>query len=277
VASALRTQGVDVHEYFTRGAGEAEPLARQAAATELDLLLVIGGDGTLRDAAAGLDGTDSTRLSVGLIPAGTGNDLARTLRLPRDPRKALKIALYGEERWLDLWRWNQVLFVNVAGVGLDAAVAAEVNAHSNRLHGAPAYMAALARVLPRFHPPALTLEWPEGRWHGAAWLTAFGNGQCYGGGMKIAPAAVPDDGLLDVVVIEDVSRGELLRQFPLLFSGGHVQHPRVRVFRASHVQIEGAPQAATIDGELIGAVPATITRAGWSLRLRVPGDRVETT
>jgi diacylglycerol kinase (ATP) len=213
-------------------------------------------------------------LPIGLIPAGTGNDLARTLGLPRNPTQALQIALHGAERRLDLWRWNQSLFVNVAGVGLDAAVAGEVNSRSNRLHGAPAYVAALARVLPRFQPPALTLEWPEGRWQGAAWLTAFGNGQCYGGGMKIAPAAVPDDGLLDVVVIEDVSRGELLRQFPLLFSGGHVKHPRVRVFRASHVKIDGAAQAATIDGELIGTVPATIIRAEWTLRLRVPGNAV---
>lgn len=269
IVEALRRQGIAATEYPTRHAGHATALAQEAAQAGVELLLVVGGDGTLRDATAGLDAVGAD-LPVGLIPAGTGNDLARTLKLPRSQNAALEVALHGAERRLDLWRWNGSLFVNVSGVGLDAAVATEVNSRSDRLRGAPAYIAALARVLPRFQPPQLRLEWPEGSWEGAAWLVAFGNGQCYGGGMRIAPNAIPDDGLLDVVVIEAVSRGELLRQFPLLFTGGHVKHPRVRTFRTSQVRLDGSSQHATVDGELIGKVPATVTLAERKLRLRVP-------
>jgi diacylglycerol kinase (ATP) len=266
-AAALKARGLSPDVRPTQHPGHAVELARRAAKEGADLLLVCGGDGTVRDTAEGLDGAD---LPVGILPGGTGNDLARTLNLPRETGAALDTALSGRDRLLDVWRWNEVPFVNIAGIGLDAAVAGVVNRRFRRLTGTLAYVAAFVLTLPRYRPQELRLEWPDGEWSGSAWLAAFASGRSYGGGMLIAPDAVPDDGLLDVVVIEGVGKVELLRQFPKLFAGTHVKHPRVRTLRLPSVKIEAAPQEATIDGELIGAAPAAVSQAGRPFRVRVP-------
>ena len=264
----LAKQGLTPTVLPTRHAGHAVELAREAAVAEADLLLVLGGDGTVRDAVEGMGGAE---VPVGILPGGTGNDLARTLGLPCDLPAALEIALGGRERLLDVWHWNETPFVNIAGVGLDAAVAGMVNRKFRRLRGTLAYLAAFCMTMPRFRPLKLELTWDGGGWSGRAWLAAFANARCYGGGMQIAPDAVPDDGLLDIVVIEDVPRLELLRQFPGLFKGTHVRHPRVRTFRVAGARAGAEPQDATIDGELIGSPPATLRRAANGFRVRVPG------
>jgi diacylglycerol kinase (ATP) len=266
-AAEVRARGIDPQVLRTEGAGHAVELARGAVTRGAGLVLVSGGDGTVRDVVEGLGGS---AVPLGILPGGTGNDLARALDLPRDIPAAVSAALSGEERALDVWLWNGTPFVNVAGVGLDAAVAGAVNRRFRRLRGTAAYVAALLATLPAFRPTSMSLRGPGLEWSGAAWLAALANGCCYGGGMRIAPDADPGDGLLDVIVIEDVSKPELLRQFPRIFSGGHVRHPRVRSLRGESVRIEAPEQEATIDGELIGRTPATITRAPAPVRVRVP-------
>jgi YegS/Rv2252/BmrU family lipid kinase len=270
-ASRLRERSVAVETLLTRSPGHAVELAR-GLPDDVGLVLVIGGDGTTRDVAEGLAGRE---VAIGILPAGTGNDLIRTLGIPRSLEAALDVALAGAERRLDVWSWNDAPFVNVAGIGLDAAVAGAVNRRFRRLGGTAAYVLAFAGEFLRFRPLRLRLTWPEGSWEGGAWLAAFGNAAYYGGGMRIVPDAVPDDGLLDVVVVEDVSRAVLLQQFPRLFSGAHVTHPRVRRIRASEINLElleAKPPfaAATIDGELIASAPAAIRRLPHALRVRVP-------
>lgn len=268
----LQALGCAVEVLESTAPGHAVKLARTLPA-ELDLLLLIGGDGTTRDVVEGLGGRD---VPVGILPAGTGNDLIRTLGIPRDLDRALEIALRSGERRLDVWSWNGVPFVNVAGIGLDAAVAEAVNTRFRWLGGTGAYVLAFLSVFPRFKPLSLRLTWPEGSWEGGAWLAAFGNATCYGGGMRIVPDAIPDDGLLDVVLVEAVSRATLLQQFPCLFSGEHVKHPRVRRIRTTEIRVEllqpdAAFSTATIDGELIARAPAVIQRLPHTLRVRVPG------
>lgn len=270
-ADLLRARGLSPRILATERSGHAVELAR-AARSDTDLVLVIGGDGTTRDVVEGLAGAD---VPIGLLPAGTGNDLIRTLGTPRSLAAALEVALTGAERRINVWAWNDVPFVNVAGIGLDAAVAGAVNRRFRRLGGTAAYLLAFGLVFPTFQPLPLRLKWPEGEWEGKAWLAAFGNATCYGGGMRIVPDAVPDDGLLDVVVIENVGRGILLRQFPGLFSGAHVRHPRVRRIRTSEIRVElsgaaGDCALATIDGELLARAPATIRRLPATVRVRVP-------
>lgn len=268
----LRERGVPTVVLRTSGPADAVRLARQAAVAGAELLLVSGGDGTLRDAVEGLlsvpDAQDTT--AVGILPSGTGNDLARTLGLPRRLEHALQVALSGADRALDVWRWNGTPFVNIAGVGLDAAVAGAVNRKFRSLRGPLAYVAAALDTLPRFAPFALELRFRDGGWSGKAWLAAFANARCYGGGMQIAPAAQPDDGLLDVVVVTETPRAELLRQLPGLFSGRHVRHPAVKIFRVEAVDVLAEPQEVTLDGELLGATPARVARERARVRVRVP-------
>lgn len=275
VEQGLRARGFQPELLPTRSAGHAVELAREAALRAPALVVAVGGDGTLRDVSEGLLAarqTAPTHLPVplALVPSGTGNDFARTLGIPRVPDAALNTALEGATRELDAWLWNGTPFLNVAGLGLDAAVGKEVNESHHKLRGTLAYVAALFTVLRHYQPFELSLQWEGGEWSGRAWLAAFGNGKCYGGGMQIAPAAVPDDGLLDLVVVEDVPKLELIRQLPGLFSGKHVRHPRVRTFRVARVSVSAPPQPVTLDGELIASPPAEIVLSPYRLPVRVP-------
>jgi diacylglycerol kinase (ATP) len=273
IEEALRARGITPVVRRTERPGHLVELARASAAEGAGLVLVTGGDGSIRDAVAGLlrAGPEAVvGTVVGIIPGGTGNDLARTLGLPRDPDRALEIALDGAERELDVWRWNGEPFINIAGVGLDAAVAAAVNRSFKKLGGTAAYVAAVFSTVPKFKPFQLSLQFPEGEWEGPAWLAAFANARCYGGGMQIAPGADPGDGLLEIVVVGEISRLALLGQVPGLFSGRHVSHPCVRVIRTERVTLKAPGQVVTLDGELLGATPAEITRDPQRIRLRVP-------
>ncbi len=266
-AERLRARGLTPELLATSRPGHAVELARAASRTRPSLVIAVGGDGTLRDVAEGLLGAE---VPIALVPAGTGNDLARTLGIPRDPAAALEVALEGAEERLDAWTWNDTLYVNIAGIGLDAAVAEAVNHRFRRLRGVAAYVAGFLSVFPRYPPFDLTLTWEGGGWSGRVWLAAFANGRCYGGGMQIAPGADPADGLLDMVVIEAIPRPALLRQFPKLFTGEHIRHPAVHIFRAPGVRVECARHTATIDGELLGESPAVIARCPHAVLVRVP-------
>ncbi len=277
VEAAARKRGLTPILLRTERAGHAVDLAAKAGG-QVPRLLVAGGDGTLRDAVHGLLRAGALETTtVGIIPAGTGNDFIRTLGIPRDIAAATEVALGEATRAVDLWRWNESPFINLAGVGFDAAVAGAVNRRFKRLGGTLAYVAAVLVTLPRFQPPHLHLSWGHaegetpGEWDGKAWLAAFGNGRCYGGGMQIAPAAEPDDRLLDLTVIGNLSRLELLRQFPTLFSGAHVRHPQVSTFRVGSVRLRAAPMDATIDGELIDRAPAEIALLPERVLIHVPG------
>lgn len=266
----MRQAGLPATILATTREGEAEELARAAAAKDPDLILVVGGDGTVRDVVAGLTGAEGpARVALGIIPAGTGNDLCRTLRIPSRVSESLEIALNGADRPLDVWRWDGIPFVNVVGIGLDAAVAGLVNRKFRRVSGTLAYLVGLMQTLPRFSPVALEISWPGGEWTGGAWLAACANARCYGGGMLIAPHAVPDDGLLDLVVVGAVSKPELLFQLPRLFTGTLARHPRVHTFRVPSVRVGAPPQDASLDGELIGRTPASVERAAGKLLVRV--------
>jgi len=269
---ALVARGIQPVVLPTERPGHAVELARQAVTDGTSLLLVLGGDGTIRDVTDGLLSAleGPTRPPLGILPGGTGNDLVRTLDIPTSLTAALDIALGSHEADLDVWHWNGTPFLNVAGVGLDAAVAGVVNSKPRHVKGTLGYLLAALATLPRFEPTELTLRLPDRQWSGRVWLVAFGNGRCYGGGMRIAPEAELCDGLLDIVVVEAMPRVELLGQLPGLFSGKHIRHPRVHVMRAECVEVEGLNQEVTLDGELIGRVPAVVRRAKTPLRLRVP-------
>lgn len=253
----LTDAGAPVELRYTRAPEEARELARAAAAEGYERVAAVGGDGTLSDVAAGLAGTG---VAMGLIPAGTGNDLCRTLRIPRAPQAAARLLLDGEARPVDLWRANEQTFLNAAGIGLDAEVAYQAN-RGGRLRGMPAYLLALLRVIGSFQPLRLRLEGNGQSFEGAVVLSALANGCCYGGGIPIAPAARLDDGLLDVVIVRAMPRLTLVSQFPRLLRGAHLSHPRVSTFRAASLKIEGDSSARlSLDGELRAHLPLTVSR-----------------
>jgi YegS/Rv2252/BmrU family lipid kinase len=198
--------------------GQARELAREAAQAGCDAVLAVGGDGTANEVAWGLLGSPT---ALGLVPAGSGNGLARTLGIPLVPRRALQALSDAATRRMDVGFVNGRPFLNVAGAGFDAAVGAAF--HERALAGARrgvlGYVLAGIGIAFRYRPPSLALEAGSAPPRGAL-LFSFSNGPQYGGGAVIAPGARLDDGLLDVVRIEDAPRLPLLLQAPRLFLGG---------------------------------------------------------
>jgi diacylglycerol kinase (ATP) len=265
-----------VSHHATRARGHATELAIAAVAEGAAVVAAVGGDGTVSEVALGLLGLETDRLQpadLAIIPAGTGNDLVRALSLPRTPEAAAENAACGVPFLLDVWSLNGRPFLNIASVGLDAAVAANLGATGRRFGGAADYILALVATLRRFRPLELAIE-TDGKWfRGRVMLAAIANTSSYGGGMRIAPDARGDDQLLDTVIVEEMPTWRFVGQFPRVFRGTHIHDPRVRVCRASRVRVEGDPSIPVmVDGEVFdGALPLAIERRPERLRIRVPG------
>ncbi len=208
---------------------EMESQARRAVEDGLDRLLVAGGDGALHYAIQGLAGSDC---ALGIVPIGSGNDLARALSVDGNPIRAARRALLGVPRPIDLGRVGDRYFVGTIGLGFDGEVARFVNEMSGGPSGALAYPYALLRTLWRFEPPVLRVEHDGGAFEDHVMLAVLANSPFFGGGMKIAPGAQLDDGLLDLVILERVAPIRLAAIFPRVYRGSHVKDPRVHYLRS---------------------------------------------
>lgn len=255
--------GDDVRQLVGRDAAEALHLCRQAVADGVDVLVAVGGDGMAHLALQAVCGTST---AFGLVPAGTGNDLARGLGLPLDVASAAArlrepaVAVDAVRTDAGVW-WACVL-----GAGFDAAV----NDRANRMswpRGRRRYDLAVVAELRSYRPLPFVLHLDGERLEAEAMLVALGNAPSYGGGMKVCPGAVMDDGLLDVMIVGPMSRTLFLRLFPKVFAGTHVEHPSVRVLRAASVRLEAPSANAYADGEPLGPLPVSSTVVPGALRV----------
>jgi diacylglycerol kinase (ATP) len=233
---------------------------------EIEGVIAVGGDGLahliLQIAVPG-------QLPFVIVPGGTGNDFARTLGWSRKNLPTLlRYIITTPARAIDLGNVDSEWFGAVLSTGFDSVV----NERANSLSwpkGAARYNAAIALELPKFRAIEYELTLDGERFSTEAMLIAVGNGQSYGAGMRICPQARLDDGLFDVVILEPVSTLEFIKVFPTVYSGKHINHPKVRTMRAQKVQIEGST-IAYADGERIGPAPVSaecISGAGltWTL------------
>ena len=253
-AARLTDAGVPFQLLAGRDVREAGDLARESVEAGTAALVVVGGDGMVHLALQAVGGTDT---SLGLIPAGTGNDFARTLGLPLgDPEAAADVVVGGAERRIDLGRTDGQWFAGVVAAGFDA----RVNDRGNRMRwpkGPRRYDLATMAELGVFKPISYHLELDDRVLDLQAMLIAVGNLPSYGGGLRIAPNAQLDDGLFDVVIVAPVSKLTLLRVFPRVRKGTHLSHPAVSVLRARRVKIDAADVTAYVDGERLGPLPRT--------------------
>jgi len=259
VVERLRGDGVEVAQHPTRSLEDARLAACQAAA-EVDIVVAVGGDGTVGACAAGLaDAGPGSRAALGVVPAGGGNDAARSLGLPADdPLAAAGLLTRLRRRPADLATVAGRAYLNVAGAGFDSEVNRVANQRLGWARGRPRYVGAVLAqlVVGRTARFELVLDGRAQRLEG--WLVAVANGPSYGGGMRVAPRASLADGLLDVVVIGAIGKLEFLRTFPKVFSGAHVEHPAVAVHRAARVDLDADRSLAVYaDGEPAGTLPAT--------------------
>jgi YegS/Rv2252/BmrU family lipid kinase len=249
--------------------GELTQLAREADA---DLLVVVGGDGSVNEVVNGIAGRT---VELAVVPQGTGKDFARTHGIPTKFDDAVRVALNGRVRELDVgrvsFRGGDRYFANVASLGMSGAVAQRANSMSKALGGRLTFFYALTREFLTWKNTNVRVQTVEGARSGLMHDVVVANGRYHGGGMKLTPDAETDDGLFDVLLIGDVSKLDFVTTAPKLYRGTHVTHPRVEILRSAFVDVEAdAPLPLETDGELAGTTPARFETVPRALRLRVP-------
>ena len=267
--AALRDHGPDGEVVVTDGPGRGRAAARKLLEQGVETVVVWGGDGTVNEVASQLVGSG---VPLGIVPAGSGNGLARELGLHMDPARALRVALRGAVRWIDAGELGGRLFFNVAGVGFDARVAAAFNARTRR--GAAGYVAAAIGEALRYEPVRYTVTADGAASSGRALLVAVANTRQYGNGAIIAPRARPDDGRLELVVVPPLGILAGCWHVGHLFRGTLHRLPGVRMCPVQAGEIAaGEPLAFHVDGEVVsGDRRLRLAVRARALPVRVPAS-----
>ncbi|MER8185082.1 diacylglycerol kinase [Kitasatospora sp. NPDC094015] len=269
----LRERGVEVLAVSGNDPQDAVRLAREAIARDVDALVAVGGDGMIGLAIQALAGT---QVPLGVVPAGTGNDLARDYGLPlKNPEAAADLIADGHALRVDTGRIDTAdgatrYFGSVLAAGFDSLVSDRAN-RLRRPRGRMRYNLAILLELARLRPLPFRLVLDDGTvLEQDLTLAAVGNTRSYGGGMLICPEADHADGLLDVTLVGAMPRRRLVRFFPTVFKGTHVRHTGVSTHRTAGLRIESAGINAYADGDLAGPLPAEVRVVPQSLTLLVP-------
>ena len=265
---SLRLHGIDPVHRDCASKEQLSPLI-EAHGTDVDIVIVGGGDGTLNAAAAGVL---KVKRPLGIIPAGTANDLARTLGIPAQPEEAVRIIAGGKTRPIDLGSVNGKLFFNVASVGLSAELARELTSDVKRRFGKLGYALAAMKVLVRARPFRATITDSTGPVRSLTLQVAVGNGRFYGGGNIVASTAQIDDGTLDLYSLEFLQAWKLLLLFRSFRRGEHIRFRDVRDLRDTHFEIRTRhPRPVNADGEIVSQTPATFRILPKAMEVIVPG------
>lgn len=249
---------------MTQRPGHAIELAR-AAAKKHEVVVAFGGDGTVGDVMRGIlqakkDGDAPHEATLGIIPMGTGNDMARNLKLSLETREACATVLGGVSKRIDVGLINGTPFINNAGTGFDAAVMHTMNTGVKFASGQLAFRIAIFKTLLKYKPFALTITADdEEKRQLRAFMVSVLNGKVYAAGMEAAPHADLDDGRLDVMIIKEMSKLKLLPVIQLVAMGKHLDHPAVEMLQVRKLVVGAIPpQPLNIDGEVRGLTPMTI-------------------
>lgn len=269
----LHRRGVDVVAVAGRDAAHARELVEGALERGMDALVVVGGDGIISLALQVLAQTD---IPLGLIPAGTGNDHAREFGIPsKDPEAAADIVVDGVIDHVDLGRISGAdgtdrWFGTVMAAGFDSLVTDRTN-RMRWPHGRMRYNLAMVAEISKLRLLPFRLSFDGGaEIETPLTLAAFGNTKSYGGGMKICPDADPRDGLLDVTMVASASRTRLIRLFPTVFTGTHVDLDEVSTKRAQTITVDSPGITAYADGEYVCPLPVDVSAVPGALKILRP-------
>jgi diacylglycerol kinase (ATP) len=271
----LRGLGHDVVDLVEPSYAELIASAKREIAKKPDALIVVGGDGMVN---LGVNLVAGTGVPLGLIPAGTGNDMARVLGIPHENQEAaldvLIEALNHPPRVIDAGlvtdatgatRW----FGCMLSAGFDSIVNERANTWRHP-KGASRYTLAMLRELITLKPIRYKITHDGETFESGGMMMSVGNGESLGGGMRVTPNALVDDGLLDILVVGPLTRIQFLRIFPKVFAGTHITDPRVKVINAKKVRIEADNVVAYLDGERFARLPIDIEVKPGALKVFAP-------
>ena len=277
IARQLRSAGIPFSSAATVNQGDAATLARLARDHSFRAIVCFGGDGTLNEIVNGLaapDGKIARGTALGIIPNGTATDFARGAGIPLSRDAAVERLLACKETDVDVGRirfgdGRQHFFLNVLGAGFDAEVAERAHEVRGAISSIPAHVVGFASTLAGYHNMQVAISFGDGEpTRVRASMVIVANGPSYGGVFRLAPEAQLDDGLLDVVVVGDVDRVELLVNLPRVVAGTHLGHEKVEIYRVPSLSLDSDDGALVqADGEVVGQLPAQVDVLPNALRL----------
>ncbi|MDD4877312.1 MAG: diacylglycerol kinase family lipid kinase [Dehalococcoidales bacterium] len=269
ISSLLKHVGLSFDYEYTESVGHAVELARLAASDVYRYIVSVGGDGTANEVANGiLHSTHPSETSLGIVNTGTGRDFARSLGLPQDYASACAVLNSSNRRLVDVGivKFNcngqsqQRFFINMAGVGFDAAAVETTEKLPKHLGGTIPYLTGLLLTMLRYKNKTVVINMDDRIVTKRVLNVVIANGSYVGGGMHVAPQAKLNDSLLDVVTIGDIGKFELLKALPMVYKGTHVNHPRVSIEQVKNIAIESSERLQVYaDGELLGECPASFS------------------
>jgi len=274
----LKENGFNFKVSYTSHHGEATELAQKAADNGAELIVSVGGDGTVNEIVNGIMKSKNNP-SLGIIPLGWANDFIKSVNIPYDLTQACQILVQGKTKKIDIGVINsQIYFANICGVGFDAEVAQYANQMKNRhpnwrILSAFIYVfATVKKLLSPFSYHNLKIKFDGQEIHSKILFIAISNGKIYGGRFNITPEAILDDGLLEICLVEEMGRFKYLSIIPRVFKGTHASIKGVNFYRAKEVVIQSSePVLAQVSGEVIeGQKNYIITLLPKSLKLIVP-------
>jgi len=267
ISQLLKHVGLSFDYEYTEGIGHAIELARAAASDGYRYLVAVGGDGTVNEVANGiLSSTRSTTTALGVVSTGTGSDFVRSIGIPRDYTSACSFLTSSQRLLIDVGvveyqRQGQTLkrfFVNAAGVGFDAAVVEATERLPKYFGGTIPYLGGLIRTLLGYQNKPVVLSIGDKVESSRILSVVVANGCYFGGGMHVTPEASLNDNLLDVMVVGDIGKFELLHALPMVYKGTHGAHPKVSIEKAAKITVESSERVLVhADGELLGEGPAS--------------------
>jgi len=266
ISTRLRDIGLSFDHEYTEGVGHATEIARAAANEGYQNIVAVGGDGTVHEVANGILSSNSTEIPLGVISTGTGSDFIRSVGLPRNYNSACSRLISQRRLVIDVGvveyqckgQTLRRFFVNAAGVGFDASVVETTERFPKYLGGTIPYLTGLIRTLFGYRNKSVVLRVGNKVEAIRVLSVVISNGSYFGGGMHVAPEAKLNDNLLDVVVLGDVDKFDLLKSLPMLYKGTHGKHPKVSMRKASTITVESAERVLVhADGELLGTCPAS--------------------
>ncbi len=282
IAAALRQEGLTFDYSFTEKAGDAVEITRRYLREGYDLIVSVGGDGTNNEVVNGFfyeDRAVRENAALGFISTGTGSDLVRTLGIPKDFAGAARHLVKSSVRQVDVGRISYMnnrgapetgYFINIAGLGLDGETVGRVNRTSKALGGFISFLwgTVISLLLYRNKQMAITVD-GEPVCEGNITTVVIGNGGFFGGGMNIAPESLMDDGFFDIIILEGLSKLDLLMNLPGVYRGRHMGNPKIKFLRGKNIAIISPEEALlNLDGEQPGRAPVEIDMLPGAIKIK---------